>query len=516
MLRTLKSHPRALAIGAIALVAVAASLAVAASRPRREITTRSPEAYAAYLAGMDAQRKLYAADARKAWLRAVELDSTCAMAWVRLARTSLSGGGSTGAREYLRRAEALAGRVTMKERLFIQLTRNEVARNEKECDRILSELVRKFPEDTEILFMDGIRAFRLKKYDRALESFDRLLVRAPEMGEVYNMMGYALGELERWPEAVQAFQKYAFVYPDQANPHDSLGELYLRTGRYEAALGEFAKAASLKPDFSWAHFHAAMAYAETGRHEMALASIRAAVKASAGSPELLRSWRRQEVFFEMAAGNHDRALHLAERIREKEADEPLAHFMVGRVQASRGRPDLARADLSRMVEALVKLREEQSDGGEADSSGLAQLHELEGEIAMADGHPEEAVPAFQKAGKQADAWWVRRRILLKQVECQVRSGRAEDAARAIQEHLGVNPGDPAFHYWHGEALAALGKAPEAAAAFRRTVELLSAADPGFLLFTAAARRLEEVPAPGRFEGRSHSGHVEAKPGPARG
>lgn len=88
----------------------------------------------------------------------------------------------------------------------------------------MEDLAKRFPDNSEVLLLDGNRAFFTGQYEKALKAYRRLVACDPSAGETYNMIGYALTELDRFPEAVEAFQKYAFLYPDQCNPHDSLGD----------------------------------------------------------------------------------------------------------------------------------------------------------------------------------------------------------------------------------------------------------------------------------------------------
>lgn len=476
------------AVGAAILAAAMGSFAFVATRPEREVTTNSPGARAAYMEGMEALRKIYTAEARLAWLRAVEADSNCSMAWLRLARLALENGDSPLAREYHARAEAGMSRLTGRERLFIRLLEADMKQGDAERDSLISEMVRGYPDDPEILFMAGNRDFHRKNYGSALNSFQKLLRKTPHKGEVYNMMGYALGELGRWSEAVEAFQKYAFLYPEQANPHDSLGELYLRTGRYDGALKEFGKSLALKPDFGWGHIHSAMAYAETGRHTLALSSVRAAMTTSPDSPNL-RMWKRQEILFELAAGHAGRALELAEAHRNDHPDEPVSYFMLGRVYVAQGQSDLARRELANLVAAFDERARLEPGGRDSDPMDTFMVSELRGEIAAADGDFAAADSCFTKARDKSNAWYVTRRIESHATVNLIRAGRIPDALEAVDRVLAVNPNEPTFHWLAGRALAESGRNDEALAHYRAALEVLKEADPDHVLLKQLAESL---------------------------
>jgi tetratricopeptide (TPR) repeat protein len=476
------------AVAAAILAAAMGSFAFVAMRPEREITTRSPEARAAYMEGMEALRKIYTAEARLAWLRAVEADSSCSMAWLRLGRLAYENGDSPLAREYHARAEAGMGRLTGRERLFIRLLEADMKQGDAERDSLISEMVEGYPDDPEILFMAGNRDFHRKNYGAALSSFRKLLRKTPHKGEVYNMMGYALGELGRWPEAVEAFQKYAFLYPDQANPHDSLGELYLRTGRYDDALKEFGKSLALKPDFGWGHIHSAMAYAETGRYTLALASVRAAVTTSPDSPNL-RMWERQEILFELAAGHHARALELALAHRDDHPGEPASYFMLGRIYVAQADLDPARRELTNLVEAFDERARLEPGSRDSDPMDTFMVNELKGELAAAEGNLAAADSCFAKAREKSNAWFVARRIEARSIDTMIRAGRHVDALAAVERVLAVNPNEPTFHCLAGRSLEESGRKDEAQAHYRAALEVLKDADPDHALLEQVAKNL---------------------------
>jgi len=504
MSRSFRWSPGRILLAIALLSGVTVTLAFAALRPEREVTTRSKEACAAYMEGMEAMKKIYMVDAHRAWLRATVLDSTCAMAWLRLARLSQQHGDLAEAGRFLARAESQLPRLTPRERLFIQLLRADMSRDEKKSDKIIAAMLERYPEDAEILFMAGNRSFHRLRYEEALSRFEKVLVVAPQMGEVYNMMGYALSALSRWPEAVQAFQKYTFLYPDEANPHDSLGELYLRTGRYEDALSEFEKALAVKPDFGWGHFHSAMVYDETGRYEHALTAIRTAVAIDPDSPDWLM-WKRYEIFFELAAGHDARALEMAGDLRRSRPDQPASHFVLGRVYAALGDAGKAAAALDGMRNAIQAQARTHGGSDNPDLLDNFQVLELAGEVAMASGDWKAADTCFARAIMKTDGWWISRRVQLKRAECLFREGAMDSVLMLTGEGLSTNSRQPAFHFWRAEALQALGRTAEAEAHYRKALEGWKDAEPGHAKIEEANRRCREFVASWPSETRTAAG-----------
>lgn len=66
---------------------------------------------------------------------------------------------------------------------------------------------------------------------------------------VYNMYGYLLLNQKRYDEAIQKFEKQIKLAPENANAHDSLAEAYLLVGRKDDAIKELKIALQINPGF---------------------------------------------------------------------------------------------------------------------------------------------------------------------------------------------------------------------------------------------------------------------------
>lgn len=90
------------------------------------------------------------------------------------------------------------------------------------------------------------------KFDLAqqeYEKFDQSFNDSTDNYQFYNSYGYFLLRQKKYEQAIEKFQKQVRLAPDKANPHDSLGDAYRAAGRLEEALAEYRKAVEIDPSF---------------------------------------------------------------------------------------------------------------------------------------------------------------------------------------------------------------------------------------------------------------------------
>ncbi len=251
---------RAVALVALFFLLVAGGLAALYLANRREVTTSSAAAYEAYREGVENDRRFYKREAQVLYARALSLDPNFAMAMLRLAALS----NQEQARSLVERAGRLRGRLTDRERRFVDMANAQIQGNIEERNKLARAIFEKYPDDVDAaMFVCGIEMAQ-GRAERALEIFASLLARDPNNAAVYNQIGYYYAWRGDYSKAIENLRKYQFMAPDQANPYDSLGEVQAYSGHYDEAIANLNKALSLKPDFFESTFHLGVAYEGKG------------------------------------------------------------------------------------------------------------------------------------------------------------------------------------------------------------------------------------------------------------
>ncbi len=210
------------------------------------LSTNSEDAYRFYLEGIENERKFFNQEARDAYLQALAIDSTFAMAAYRLGGL----GGSRGDRKYLAQAVRHADRASTREQMYLEGAEAWLASDPDRFIASLERVLETYPDDKHAL--EGLRQAYgiLGPPEKAIEYAERLLALDPLDKTVHNELAYAysaVGDLDR---AIHELDTYIELAPDEPNPYDSRGDIFARHGRLEEAIASYAKAVEMKPDFA--------------------------------------------------------------------------------------------------------------------------------------------------------------------------------------------------------------------------------------------------------------------------
>ena len=227
-----------------------------------EATTNSMEAYKLFLVGSDDFIKMSYVNARKSLEKAVELDPEFALAYFYLSNVYKSLGEARMADAAIEKARALAHKVTERERLYIEASYADlIERNRETRNRLLQELVRKYPKEKIAHYWLGVIHRLTLDYEMAIEEHNKVLELDPNYGNAHNELGYIYLYLCDFGKAIEHFQKYAALNPQDANPLDSLAEAYFLMGKLDEAIAKYQAALAVEPEFLTSNYCIAYIYA---------------------------------------------------------------------------------------------------------------------------------------------------------------------------------------------------------------------------------------------------------------
>ena len=247
---------------AAAVAAAALSLPWLLEKRAGEWTTKSPEALAAFEAGLDARMRFYLLDAAASFRKALELDPQFAAAKVQLAAVTVDGEERKRLRQELETVDV--SRLNGRERFLVELARVPRETAARDLRPLPREAIPRTPgRCTSPPARPGIARtgpLRPSSTDASSRS-----IRTGSLAR--NNLGYLAMARAQFAEAEEQFRTYAYVAPDQANPHDSLGELLSLVGRYDEARTELERSLSIRPDFCASYQHLAGIAVFEGRPE---------------------------------------------------------------------------------------------------------------------------------------------------------------------------------------------------------------------------------------------------------
>jgi tetratricopeptide (TPR) repeat protein len=385
------------------------------------VTTASLEAYRLYALGAEARLNGRHQESLKLLEQAVAVDPTFADAYLELASVSGPLRRPAAAREYLRKAAALAHRLSERQRLLLQV---QLARDDGqflETERLLNQLVAAFP-DLDRAYLVGFRLYLpvvgpLQDPEKLLAISRAGALALPASPRTRNLYGYALLSAGRFAEAVREFEAYAALAPREPGPFDSLGDAYLAMGDPPKAIESYSRAMAIDP--SWPHNGRAWALAVAGRLDEAIADgpdkadLRGVILSRAGRYREARQAIAAGVTEAESAGNRPDAgaLHLlsaALAIEQGDYAQTLRDVDAARSRFVSMPPELLRTNLvaadlltgiaesrlGHVAKALSSLRSLSSAYVRSVDVENCWHSALEGEISLAAGDLPQAAAAF--------------------------------------------------------------------------------------------------------------------------
>jgi serine/threonine protein kinase/Tfp pilus assembly protein PilF len=215
-------------------------------RPVADVTTHSPEAYRYYLDGLELFNKLYYAEAKKSFEKAVEFDSTFAMAYLFL---SMTAEGGLEQKRMIAKAVEYSDKVSQKEKYYISAQAAVISSNPAQAAKVLEEIVKHYPEEKEAFLWLGSCYSNLGNPEKAVAALTKAVEIDPLYKIAYNLLAYAYNDIGDLEKSLWAINKYISIAPDEANPYDTRADLYAYNGRIDQAIESYKKALERKPDF---------------------------------------------------------------------------------------------------------------------------------------------------------------------------------------------------------------------------------------------------------------------------
>ena len=114
---------------------------------------------------------------------------------------------------------------------------------------VLSEALKKSPDNTDLLYDRAMVAEKLDRIDMLEQDLTKVIRLKPDSAHAYNALGYSLADRsQRLPEALQLVEKAHKLSPEDPFILDSLGWVQYRLGNLELGLMHLRNAYATRPD----------------------------------------------------------------------------------------------------------------------------------------------------------------------------------------------------------------------------------------------------------------------------
>ncbi len=179
----------------------------------------------------------------------------------------------------------------------------------------------------------AVEAMKNGRYKAAVPEWKKAIELVPDEYQSYNSLGVALMETGKVDEAIGHYRRALELNPIYSEAYNNLGEALAGKGADEEAIEQFKKAVRLDSSFTVARANLGLTLARTRQTDEAIFHLKKVAMETPDAAEVRRSLGHalaQKGSFKEAE------VELQEAVRLSENKDPLALFLLGRVNADLG------------------------------------------------------------------------------------------------------------------------------------------------------------------------------------
>jgi tetratricopeptide (TPR) repeat protein len=216
-----------------------------------DITTHSPMAYRYFLEGKDYVSRGLGLKAEESFGKALEYDSTMAMAYYYLSMLK----GRWESEKMIRLANKYIERVGWREKYFIRSREAQINGNYVKAIAEMQSLVEKVPDEKTAYYRLGLYNAYLSQYSEAIRYYGKAIEIDPHFKVALNGLALvynAQGELDA---ALKTIERYIAIDSLDPWPYSLRGRIYAYNNQIDSAINSFEISLKINPDYYDALYH---------------------------------------------------------------------------------------------------------------------------------------------------------------------------------------------------------------------------------------------------------------------
>jgi tetratricopeptide (TPR) repeat protein len=127
------------------------------------------------------------------------------------------------------------------------------------------------------------------EYDKAIESYEKIIVIKPDYHDAFNNMGNAYSNKGEYEKAIESYEKAIEIKPDYYDAFNNMGNAYSNKGEYEKAIESYEKAIEINPDYHETFYNMGNAYYNKGDKDKAIEYYQKAIEIKSNHYEAFRN-----------------------------------------------------------------------------------------------------------------------------------------------------------------------------------------------------------------------------------
>lgn len=399
-----------------------------------ELTTTSPAALAHYRTGLDHFEKFHYTEAIAEFEKAIEGDSSFAMAWARLALVYGQSGHEAQAQAKIARAMAHAPVASLREQLYIRMWDHRLNYRSTAAALVADSLRARFPNEPEAYTFRGQLYEMNKNLDSAILMYQQAVSVDSTYPPAVMLLGYAYSSADLQDQALRQMERYIRLAPHAADPRASYADLLLRVGRYSEALEQYRTSLELKPDYWYSINRIGSIYLVLGKLNDAKEQFEKGTRLLPGEERLEASLRLIEAGIEMQRGRYEAAL--SQYLSVSDEDSTMWDASYGVVNALISLKRYGQAE-----ERMARIRKELARRELTGSTAMLGLYLAQAKLMMESGNAVAAHAACDSA-LEFTTPLTRAAVMRMQAEVFLRERRFDEAFEACEGALHPNPNSP--------------------------------------------------------------------------
>lgn len=312
-----------------------------------------------------------------------------------------------------------------------------------------NDVISKYPNTAVAYNNRGGTFLNEKKYDEALNDFNKAIELRPNYSGALNNRGIILSDKKRYEEALKDYNKAIELQNDYASAYNNRGLLLMELNRYPEALRDFNKAIELQPGFAEAYYNRGLLFQNEKKYDLALNDYNKAIELQ---PDYVEP-KINRIGLLNNDKKPDEALAEYNKAIESNPDDPLLYYNRGILLMDLKRDTSALKDVNKAIEL---------------KPDYAEAYNVRGILSMNEKKYEEAMNDYNKAIELkpdlAEVYVNRGNVLRDQ-------NKDDQAMKDYNKAIELQPGYPNAYYNRGVLLIKEKRFEEVINDFSKVIEL---------------------------------------------